>query len=187
MAIAATAAKMSGRIYKIRHSEGVEAELSAEAVELSDFLKTQSGLIGWDEPLDITYNCRPELLPLLVQFLETAKDKPHAQIYQPLKKRGDLKESGVPDWAIAFLDGLFKGRTETEGWNFVFELVGLADFLNLPDMTKIFCAKIASRICGMDEETKRIVFKPARDLTPEEEERIRQENKWAEEDASEYA
>jgi hypothetical protein len=170
--------------FEIRGENGSKSQISLEAASLSDFLKTQTELALPDEGIDLMEFVHNQFtLDKLVEFLEVAKDKPTIRVSRPLKRHGELEESGVPGWAINWINSLFEGRSAEESWDTVFELMNAADFINYPSLLKVLCAKVASRICAMDEETKRIVFKPTRTLTPEEEEQIHEQNRWAEEDA----
>lgn len=170
--------------FEIRGENGSKSQITKEAAALADFLKTQTELAQPGEGLDLMgFIHSQHTLEKLVEFLEIAKDKPTIRVSRPLKKHGDLAESGVPEWARTWLNSLFEGRSPEESWDTVFELMNAADFINYPCLVKVLCAKVASRICAMDEETKRIVFKPTRTLTPEEEEQIHAQHRWAEEEA----
>lgn len=56
-----------------------------------------------------------------------------------------------------------------------------ANFLNIKDLLDLTCACIANMIRGKSPEEIRRLFNITNDFTPEEEERIREENKWCEE------
>jgi hypothetical protein len=56
---------------------------------------------------------------------------------QPLKEKGNLKASGVPDWAATYID---------VEWPVVFDVIKAADFLNVGLLANLCAAKIASRI-----------------------------------------
>jgi hypothetical protein len=163
----------------------LKGRISKEAAARSDFLNTQVELVEDGDAIELIEIVEENqfVFDKLLEFLETAKSQSTVHVSRPLKRNGDLLESGVPEWAIEWLDSLFQKNTQEEGWNNVFNLLALGDFIADPCLVKILCAKIASRICAMDEETKQVVFKPSRELSPEEQEKIHQENKWAEEDA----
>jgi S-phase kinase-associated protein 1 len=61
------------------------------------------------------------------------------------------------------------------------ELIMAANYLNIKDLLDLTCAKVASMIKGKSPEQIREMFGIENDFTPEEEEKIREENKWCEE------
>ena len=61
---------------------------------------------------------------------------------------------------------------------FVFQAANYMDIKPLLDLT---CAKVASMIKNKSPEQIRKTFNIQNDFTPEEEEAVRAENKWAEE------
>jgi len=61
------------------------------------------------------------------------------------------------------------------------DLIMAANFLNIKDLLDLTCAKVASMIKGKTPEEIRQMFGIENDFTPEEEEKIREENKWCEE------
>lgn len=61
------------------------------------------------------------------------------------------------------------------------ELIMAANYLNIKDLLDLTCAKVASMIKGKSPEEIRQMFNIENDFTPEEEEKIREENKWCEE------
>ena len=56
----------------------------------------------------------------------------------------------------------------------------LSQSLDVHPMGLLLCGKIASIIKGMSLEDYHKTFELEKDFTPEEEEKIRQENSWAE-------
>ena len=56
-----------------------------------------------------------------------------------------------------------------------------ANYLDIKPLLELSCAKVASLIKGRSIPEIRQFFKITNDFSPEEEERVIQENKWAEE------
>lgn len=56
-----------------------------------------------------------------------------------------------------------------------------ASYLNIDSLLQLASAKVASMIFNMTIEQKRQFFNIENDFTPEEEERVIQENNWAKE------
>lgn len=167
-------------MYRIQANDQTTYPISKEACELADYLKTNVILSVDDTPFTIFEDSTPEQVKLLIEFLETAKDKPRISIRRPLVGQGDLTASGMPAWALEWVNKLFEGREATAAWDLVFALLTIADFINYDGMVKVLAAKVASRICAMDEISKQSIFAPSRELTEEEKQKIRQENQWAE-------
>ena len=63
----------------------------------------------------------------------------------------------------------------------LFELVMAANYLDVKPLLELSCAKVASLIKGKSIQEIRQFFQIENDFSPEEEEQVMQENKWAEE------
>ena len=61
------------------------------------------------------------------------------------------------------------------------ELIMAANYLNIKDLLDLTCAKVASMIKGKSPEQIREMFGIENDFSPEEEIKIREENRWCEE------
>ena len=55
-----------------------------------------------------------------------------------------------------------------------------ANYLDIPPLVDLACAKVASMIKGKTPEEIRKRFNIENDFSPEEEEAVRAENRWAE-------
>tara|TARA_B100001248_G_scaffold260424_1_gene248584 strand:- start:652 stop:843 length:192 start_codon:yes stop_codon:yes gene_type:complete len=60
----------------------------------------------------------------------------------------------------------------------LFELILAANFIDLQPLLDLACAQVATQIKGKTPEEIRQTFNIENDFTPEEEEQIREENKW---------
>jgi len=78
----------------------------------------------------------------------------------------------VPKWDADFVD------VDQE---LLFELILAANYMDIKPLLDLTCAKVASMIKGKTPEQIRKTFNITNDFTPEEEEAVRAENKWAEE------
>ena len=63
----------------------------------------------------------------------------------------------------------------------LFNLMNVANDLNIKPLLDITCPKVASMIKGKTPEEIRKTFNIVNDFTPEEEAKVREENKWCEE------
>lgn len=85
----------------------------------------------------------------------------------------DAELNFLSEWEKQFLDSLDQYQ--------LFQVILGADYLNIPSLLDLTCAKIASFIKGKTPEEIRQMFNIVNDFTPEEEAQIREENKWIEE------
>ena len=161
----------------IRSNDGGTFTISREAAKLADYLNTLCDM-GNDDPIDFPEATAP-ILEKLIQYLEIAKDHVLPRITRPLKNKGDLSDSGVEPWALAFLESLFSEKDAEAAWKCVFDLLILADFVHAPSLVELLTAKVASRVAAMDRDTKSIIFKTARVLTEEEIADIKAKHAWA--------
>jgi S-phase kinase-associated protein 1 len=108
----------------------------------------------------------------LVKIIEFCKyhhqNGPMKEIEKPLTST-DLKIA-VSEW-----DGTFIQSFEQED---LFELILAANFIDLQPLLDLACAQVATQIKGKTPEEIRQTFNIENDFTPEEEEQIREENKW---------
>ena len=63
----------------------------------------------------------------------------------------------------------------------LFELVMAANYLDIKPLLELSCAKVASQIKNKSVMEIRKYFNIENDFTPEEEQQIQEENRWAEE------
>lgn len=65
------------------------------------------------------------------------------------------------------------------GFNDLFDLILAANYLNVKSLLDVTCQAVADRIKDYSVEQVRQIFDIVNDFTPEEEEKVRQENAWA--------
>lgn len=63
----------------------------------------------------------------------------------------------------------------------LFELIMASNYLDIKPLLELACAKVASMIKNKSVQEIRKFFNIENDFTPEEEQQIMEENKWAEE------
>tara|TARA_B100001093_G_C26740249_1_gene976309 strand:- start:258 stop:782 length:525 start_codon:yes stop_codon:yes gene_type:complete len=93
---------------------------------------------------------------------------PMKEIEKPLTDT-DLKKV-VSEW-----DGIFIQSFEQED---LFEIILAANYMDIKPLLDLSCAQVATQIKGKTPEEIRQTFNIENDFTPEEEEQIREENKW---------
>ncbi|ETO34511.1 hypothetical protein RFI_02584 [Reticulomyxa filosa] len=124
-------------------------------------------------------NVRSSILKRVINFMEYHHQTPMKEIEKPLKSsnmREVLKIFNmyflvVPEWDANFVEV----DQET-----LFELILAANYMDIKPLLDLTCAKVASMLKGKTPEQIRKQFNIANDFTPEEEEAVRAENKWAE-------
>lgn len=62
----------------------------------------------------------------------------------------------------------------------LFELILAANYMDIKPLLDLTCAKVASMIKGKTPEEIRRTFNIENDFTPDEENQVREENKWCE-------
>lgn len=95
---------------------------------------------------------------------------PAKPIERPL--RSSIMREVVLDWDADFIE------VDQE---LLFELILAANYMDVKPLLDLSCAKVASMLKGKTPEEIRKKFNIQNDFTPEEEEAVRAENKWAEE------
>lgn len=83
-------------------------------------------------------------------------------------------KDAVQEWYATFINSV-----EQE---MLFELVLAANFMAIEPLLHLSCATIASQVKGKTPEQIKEHFHIEREMVPVDEARIREENKWAEED-----
>jgi len=114
-------------------------------------------------------NVRSSILKRVISFMQYHHDNPMKEIEKPLKS-SNMREV-VPEWDANFVEV----DQET-----LFELILAANYMDIKPLLDLTCAKVASMLKGKTPEQIRKQFNIANDFTPEEEEAVRAENKWAE-------
>jgi len=115
-------------------------------------------------------NVKSAVLKKVVDYMNYHTDNPAKEIEKPLKS-ANMHEV-VTKWDADYVD------VDQE---LLFELILAANYMDIKPLLDLTCAKVASMIKGKTPEQIRKAFNIANDFTPEEEEAVRAENKWAEE------
>lgn len=156
----------------------VEFKVSRESAKMSgllrDMLEDQEG----NEAIIPIPNVSGQTLRLVLEYMEYHCGNPAQPIEKPLKT---TIESLVCEWDSNFLfNKLLKNHDEKQH-EVLIDVIMAANFLNVRDLLDLTCACVASMIRGKTAEQIRELFNIENDFTPEEEEKIREENRWCEE------
>lgn len=163
-------------------SQGDSFEVDGKVAMMSELVKTMIGGIedeggsngssggsgggGQEIPLP---NVKTEVLVKVIEYCKHHVDAPVAPIQKPLVDSDMTKV--VPAWDAAFVD------LEQET---LFELILAANYMDIKPLLDLTCAKVASMIKGKTPEQIRKAFNIVNDFSPEEEQKVREENKWCE-------
>jgi S-phase kinase-associated protein 1 len=155
--------------YKVTRSAALMSGL------LKDMLEDQS---EGDQTVIPVPNVTGRTLKFVVQYMEHHNNSKAEALEKPLRGR---IEDVISEWDKAFLfTDLVKDHDEKQHETLI-DVIMAANFLNVKDLLDLTCACIASMIKGKTPEQIRALFNIENDFTPEEEEKIREENRWCEE------
>jgi len=152
----------------LKASDGETFEVPREVAMQSELVKTM-----WEGDKDETEiplpNVKPQILKKVIEYMSYHNSNPADEIEKPLKS-ANMREV-VSEWDATFVE------IEQET---LFELILAANYMDIKSLLDLTCAKVASMIKGKNPEEIRQKFNITNDFTPEEEEAVRAENKWAE-------
>jgi len=153
-------------------SEGIKFEVPMEVAQMSVLVKemTDEEETDGSTPEIPLPNVKASVLEKVLEFAKHHYKEPMPEIDKPLKSA--VMAEVVGEWDAKFVD------IEQET---LFELILAANYMDLKSLLDLTCAKVASMIKGKTPEEIRAVFNIVNDFTPEEEARVREENKWCEE------
>ncbi|VVB04041.1 unnamed protein product [Arabis nemorensis] len=96
-----------------------------------------------------------------------------AKVIEYCKKHVDDRgsEEELKNWDGEFMKNIDQST--------LFNLILAANYLNIKSLLDLTCQTVADMIKGKSPDEIRATFNIKNDFTPEEEEKIRQENQWA--------
>jgi S-phase kinase-associated protein 1 len=157
----------------------VEYKVLREAAKMSGLIKDMLDDQGeGDQTIIPVPNVSGRTLKYVVQYMEHHYNQRAEPLEKPL--RGKI-EDVISEWDKAFLfTDLVKDHDEKQH-ELLIDVIMAANFLNVKELLDLTCACVASMIKGKSPEEIRALFNIENDFTPEEEEKIREENRWCEE------
>ncbi|PHT29883.1 SKP1-like protein 11 [Capsicum baccatum] len=102
------------------------------------------------------------------------------KIIEYMKKHAEKSDSNEED--IKTFDKDFVKMKFTE----VFGLILAANYLNINGLMDLLCQSVADKIKNKSVKAVRKIFNITNDFTPEEEEKVYEEHKWAHEEGKEH-
>ena len=158
--------------------KAIEFQLSREAAKMSGFINDMLDDQQEGEAVIPVPNVSGRTLKLVLQYVEYHHNNKADPIEKPLKGKID---DVIGEWDKTYLYGdLVKNHDEKQHETLI-DVLMAANFLNIKDLLDLSCATVASMIKGKTPEQIRALFNIENDFTPEEEEKIREENRWCEE------
>ena len=141
-------------------------------------LDTGSAGEGSSDPIPLA-NVSREVLQRILQWTEYHADEPDTSDDEDDFER---RVDDVPQWDVDFIKQLVR-EDGTPGGDLsqLYELMTACNYLDVWLLLTFCCKFIARRLRHLTVEEARQHFRITNDYTPEEEERLRQENAWAEE------
>ena len=153
---------------KLVCSDGEIVEVEKEIAEKSVLIK---GIMDENEDEEIPLpNVKRPILEKVIEYCNHLKDHQPPEIDKPLVST-DMA-SVVDPWHAEFIN------LEQE---VLFELIMASNYLDIKPLLDLACAKVASLIKNKSVPEIREFFNIENDFSPEEEQQIMEENKWAEE------
>jgi S-phase kinase-associated protein 1 len=114
-------------------------------------------------------NVDSKILKKVIEYCEQHWNNKADEIEKPLKGHID---DVICDWDKKYLQ---------IDQSVIIELIMASNYLNIKDLLDLTCAKTAHALKGKTTEQIREMFGIVNDFTKEEQEKIREENKWCEE------
>lgn len=154
---------------KLVSQEQQKFSVSRKVAMQSELVKTMAE--GDEDAQDIPLpNVKATVLAKVINYMTYHAENPPKEIEKPLKSA--TMSEVVSQWDADFVD---------VNQELLFELILAANYMDIKPLLDLTCAKVASMIKGKSPEQIRKTFNIQNDFTPEEEEAVRAENKWAEE------
>ena len=154
---------------KLIPEEGETIEVDEEIATMSVLVKSMIDDSGAEEDIPLP-NVKKVTLEKVIEFCMHHKEDPLQDIEKPLKTN-NIKDVVAP-WYGDFVDVKIEE---------LYEIILAANYLDIKPLLEVTCAAVAAMMKGKSIEEIRDLFNIENDFTPEEEEQIREENKWAEE------
>ncbi len=155
---------------KLISKEGKEFSISKKAADLSLLLKNAREEMGNDEAIPLV-EVDEKSLDKVIQYLNHFNGEAPADIEKPLKS-SNLKEV-TDDWSADFIDEL--------DLEVLTNITVAANFMEIPSLLDLSCAKLASMCKDKSEEEIFKSFGIVDTFSEEERQKLREENKWIEE------
>jgi len=151
----------------LKSKDGVEYKISKKNAELSIFISTH---ISGNDPIEVK-EVEGKTLKLIVDFLNHYQGVQPKELEKPLKST-ILKEI-LDDWAYEFVEKL-----DVED---ITNLTIGSNYMEIQSLLDLVCAKVAVMCKDKTDDQIIALFNVKETFTEEEKLKVREENKWIEE------
>ena len=125
-----------------------------------------------DKPIELK-NISANILDKIIEYMNYHYDDPVEERDSDEEDYNDFKRSDdICDWDRRFMKDMDRDT--------LFELILAANYLNIKGLLELGCKTAANQIKGKSAEEVRQMWGIECDLSPEEEEKLKKENAWAE-------
>ena len=139
-------------------SDNQKIEIDSESAQKSHLLKgLMTDFNSSQEPIPIP-DIKADILNKVVEYLTYYKGKNPKDIPKPMPS-ANLSEI-IDEWDVKFINGI-----ELDS---VFDLINAANYMDIPSLLDLSCAKIAALLKGKTAQEIRTMFNIECDLTEEE-------------------
>ena len=163
--------ELSGKMVKIETEDDQLFEIEKEFAEKSVTIKNLVLDLGDDNDVAIPLpNITGPIFGKILEWMQVVSEEK--------KEQTDGPDKGKEDYIIDsdFIKSYFDGIPQET----LFSIILASNFLDLRSLLDRSCKQVANMIKGKSPEEIRKLFNIKNDFTPEEEEKIRKENEWAE-------
>ena len=150
-------------------SDSVKVEVDSRISNLSGLIKDILEDSGTSEELPLP-RISKQMLDILLEFTYHHNFNLPSSIPRPLNKT-NFSEIIEDPWDVEFIN-----RFSQEELN---HLLVAADFMNFKPVLDLGCAFIASKLKGKEPETLLEEWEITEEITPEDDDKLKQENPWA--------
>ncbi len=154
----------------LKSKEDIEHRLPRKSAELSVLIKNTLQDSSLEDPIPLL-EVEDKILIKIIEYLEHLKGVSPAEIEKPLKSNKMLEVTD--EWSANYIDNL---SLET-----LVDLTTASNYMEIQPLLDLCCAKIASMCKDKSEEEIFKTFGVTETFSEEEKAKIREENKWIEE------
>ena len=149
--------------------EGDRVEVDARIASLSNLIRTIVDDSGLTEEIPLDQVTKP-ILTLILSYCEHHSYSIPTEVKKPLPSP-KFSEAIEDQWDFQFVQGLTD--------DILIELVLAANYMDCKPILDLCCGYIASKFKGKDVAELRNEYGIAEEFSPDEEDRLKQENSWA--------
>ncbi|KIK50301.1 hypothetical protein GYMLUDRAFT_78536 [Collybiopsis luxurians FD-317 M1] len=155
-------------MFTLLSEDGISFQAERDVLERSVLLKNMLEDVQDSSNSIPLPNVASAVLEKVLHFCEHHRGDP---LPVPEEDETRMRKIVIEDWDYDFISA---------NCDIVFEIIMAANYLDIKDLLDLGCKYVASLIKGKSTEQIRELFHIVNDLTPEEEEKIKKENQWAE-------